>query len=69
MSEVVDCRGLSCPEPVILARSALQGSTDSPVTVIVSNAVARDNVSRAARSLGREVTVEESGDEFKLLIK
>lgn len=68
MSETVDCRGLSCPEPVMLARKALENQGEEEVTVIVSNTVARDNVSRAARSMGRKVEVKESGDDFKLTI-
>ncbi len=66
MSEIVDCRGLSCPEPVMQARQALQQAPEDTVTVIVSNAVARDNVSRAANSMGWQVTVEEDGEDFKL---
>ena len=60
MSEIVDARGLSCPQPVILARRALAQST--AVTVIVDNATARENVERMARSLGHPVQVEERAD-------
>lgn len=68
MAEAVDCRGLSCPEPVMQARQVLQQTSRGTVTVIVSNAVARDNVSRAANSMGWKVEVEEDGDDFKLNI-
>ncbi len=68
MSEFVDCRGLSCPEPVMLARQALQKAADDTVTVIVSNAVARDNVTRTAKAMGRKVEVEEEGEDFKLYL-
>ncbi len=66
MSELVDCRGLSCPEPVMLAREAMQNAESGPLTVMVSNAVARDNVSRTAKSMGWKVEVEEEGENFKL---
>ncbi len=69
MSEIVDCRGLSCPEPVMPARQALQQAPESTLTVIVSNAVARDNVTRAAKSMGWQVAVDEDGENFKLSIK
>ena len=68
MAGVVDCRGLSCPEPVIEARQALQQASGGSVTVVVSNAVARDNVTRAANSMGWQVKVEEDGEDFKLSI-
>jgi len=68
MPELVNCRGLSCPEPVLLARQALQEAGENEVEVVVSNAVARDNVARAAKGLGWNVTVEEEGEDFKLKI-
>ena len=68
MAGVLDCRGLSCPEPVIEARQALQQASGGTVTVVVSNAVARDNVTRAASSMGWQVNVEEDGEDFKLSI-
>ena len=68
MAESADCRGLSCPEPVVLARQALQQAKDIIVTVTVSNAVARDNVSRAAKSMGWKVNVETDEDYFILNI-
>lgn len=68
MPDIVDCRGLSCPEPVMQARQALQEASGEIITVVVSNAVARDNVSRAAKTMGYRVAVEEDGEDFKLTI-
>lgn len=68
MAELVDCRGFSCPEPVLLTRKAIEQASGDKVTVTVSNAVARDNVSRAARSMGWQVAVETDGDDFILNI-
>ena len=68
MAELLDCRGLSCPEPVMLTRQAIEQASGDKVTVTVSNAVARDNVSRTARSMGWQVTVETDGDDFILNI-
>jgi len=69
MSELVDCRGLSCPEPVMLTRQALQGASGNSITVIVSNAVARDNVSRAAKAMGWQVSIESDVDDFRITIQ
>lgn len=66
MSELIDCRGLSCPEPVLLARRAMQEASGNAVTVLVSSAVARDNISRAAATLGWKAAVESDGDGFRL---
>ncbi|MFY9114584.1 MAG: sulfurtransferase TusA family protein [Dethiobacteria bacterium] len=66
MSETIDVRGLSCPEPVIITRNVLQKTMDKSAVVLVSSSVARDNVTRAARSLGWKVIMEEDGDGYKL---
>ena len=68
MPELLDCRGLSCPEPVLLARQALQEAGENDVEIVVSNAVARDNVTRAAKAMGWNVTVDQEGEDFKLKI-
>lgn len=60
MSKVVDCRGLSCPHPVIQTKQALE-ETDT-MTVIVDNPISRDNVARFGASQGCEVNVEEKTD-------
>lgn len=67
MTIQVDARGLSCPQPVILARSAIQAG-DFPIEVLVETVTSRENVRRAAEKLGCTVQVEEMGDEFKLTL-
>jgi len=68
MSNLVDCRGLSCPEPVMLSRQALQSASGDNVIVIVSNAVARNNVIRSAKSMGWQVSVTDEGEDFRLTL-
>jgi len=60
MTKIVDTRGLSCPQPVILTRRAL--AEVDKVTVIVDNDAARTNVSRMAPKEGCRVEVEEKAD-------
>lgn len=67
--KVVDCRGYSCPEPVIMARNAMLEEGKGCIQVKVSTAVARDNVTRAAKGLGWTVNTEEAGDYFLLDLK
>ena len=68
MSTVVDCRGLACPEPVLLTRQALQNASGNEIKVLVSSAVARDNVTRAAASLGWKLRTAEHEDGFQLTL-
>jgi len=65
MANTVDARGLSCPQPVILARKAIQAGK-FPIEVRVETVTSRENVRRAAEKLGCTVQVEELGDEFRL---
>jgi TusA-related sulfurtransferase len=67
MAHTVDARGLSCPQPVILARKAVQAG-EFPIEVLVETVTSRENVRRAAEKLGCTVQVEEVGDEFKLTL-
>ena len=67
MAHTVDARGLSCPQPVILARKAIQGG-EFPIEVLVETVTSRENVRRAAEKLGCTVQGQEAGDEFKLTL-
>jgi tRNA 2-thiouridine synthesizing protein A len=67
MAHSVDARGLSCPQPVILARNAIQRGT-FPIEVLVETVTSRENVRRAAERLGCTVQVEENEGEFKLTL-
>jgi TusA-related sulfurtransferase len=67
MTHTVDARGLSCPQPVILARNAIQAG-NFPIEVLVETVTSRENVRRAAEKLGCAVQVEDLEDEFKLTL-
>lgn len=64
----VDARGLSCPEPVMLAMNALKTSGGEAVRVLVSSAIARDNVKALAVRKKRAVAVEQVGEDFALTL-
>ena len=63
-SIVVDARGLSCPEPVILTKKAF--STNDAFTVLVDNEVAKENVSRFCENKNAKITVVAEGDDWKI---
>ncbi|HDQ70750.1 MAG TPA: SirA family protein [Chloroflexi bacterium] len=67
MAKQVDARGFSCPQPVIMARQAIQAG-EFPIDILVETVTSRENVKRAAENLGCQVTVEEMGNEFKLTL-
>jgi len=63
----VDARGLSCPQPVILAKKAIEAG-QFPIQVLVETVTSRENVRRMAEKAGYKVAVEQTGEEFKLTI-
>lgn len=53
----LDCRDHKCPHPVVETRRQILAAPGSPLTVLVGDDTARENVSRLARSQGYEVAV------------
>lgn len=62
---MIDARGYSCPEPVIMIKKAME-SGDQSYDMIVDNPTSKENVSRYAHHQGYDVDVTESGEEFTL---
>jgi len=52
MSSIVDARGLSCPQPVILTMNEIKKVKKGEITVLVDTDTSKENVSRAATSQG-----------------
>lgn len=65
----IDCRGMTCPQPVITAKQALEGLEENEFTFIVDNPSSCENVKRFALSQGCSVEVEERGGDFYLHIR
>ena len=63
--KVIDARGLSCPEPVVLLRSAMESNEDA-YQIIVDNHASRENTTRYAQHQGYQVVVAENGGEWTL---
>ena len=58
--KTVDARGLSCPQPVVLAKQAIE--THEQVKVIVDNDTALENVKRLGTKQGCDVKVGKKKD-------
>lgn len=63
--ETLDARGLSCPEPVILIRKAMQ-SKGAAYQMVVDNPASRENVTRYAQHEGYAISVTEHHGEYTL---
>lgn len=68
MTTKVDARGLSCPQPVLQAKKAIE-SGKFPIEVWVDTVTSRENVRRMSEKVGLRVRVEQVGEEFKLVLE
>jgi TusA-related sulfurtransferase len=48
----IDCRGKTCPQPVIMTKDALAQLKEAELTIIVDNPSSSENVERFAQSQG-----------------
>jgi TusA-related sulfurtransferase len=67
MSQQVDARGLSCPQPVLLTKRAIE-KNEFPIEVLVDTVTSCENVRRMVESKKKKIEFEEYEDGFKLMI-
>ena len=69
MSEIVDARGLSCPQPVIITMDKIKEQKSGKIIVLVDTDTSMENVSRAANSRGWQVKeTQEEDDGYRITI-
>lgn len=61
----IDCRGLSCPEPVIRTKRAI-GDNPSSIDVLVDQRAPLENVSRFLKAMKYNVTAKEENGEWRI---
>jgi len=69
MSTMVDARGLSCPQPVLMTMDEMRKAGKGEIVVFVDTDTSRENVSRAATSQGWQVkSVDSEGTGYRVTI-
>ena len=68
MSEQIDARGLSCPQPVVVTHNKMDQIGKGTIEVMVDTATARDNIERKATNQGWQVEIKEKEGEFLLIL-
>ncbi len=66
MSNNIDARGLSCPQPVVLCQKKIKGTSARQFEVIVDTQTACDNISRMAEKNGWDVNIKNEADDIVL---
>jgi len=64
----IDARGLSCPQPVLLAKKGIEKNPEG-IQVLVDNTTARDNIIRFANNSGYKTEVNTQGSGFLLTLQ
>lgn len=68
MEVKIDARGLNCPKPVIETKKAIEGIKEGNIITVVDNLVAKENVSRLAKSLRLHYSVTEVDGNYEISI-
>ena len=65
VEKIIDARGRSCPEPVLMIKKAME-TKEASYCMTVDNRAAAENVTRYARRNGYAMEVERDGDTYIL---
>lgn len=67
--EILDCKGLDCPKPVLKTKNFIESNPDiHAFIVLVDNEAASQNVSRFCKSQGLSVSVQPKDSDFEIQI-
>lgn len=61
----IDARGMSCPQPVLMAKKGLDENPKG-IEIIVDSVTAKGNVERYMKNAGYKVAIKEQDSEFIL---
>lgn len=66
--KTIDTCGMSCPQPVLMTKKALEQNKDG-VEILVDNNTAKQNVTRFLKNAGYRVTESSQGEITSLTAK
>lgn len=70
MDRLVDARGLSCPQPVMLTLKEIKNMSSGEIIVLVDTDTSKENVCRAAQSQGWQIkAVDPEGNGYRITLK
>ena len=70
MAQIVDARGFSCPQPVLMTMQEIKKAGKGRIEILVDTDTSKENVSRAATSQGWLVQdVAEEGSGYRIVIQ
>jgi tRNA 2-thiouridine synthesizing protein A len=67
-SKQIDARGVSCPQPVIMTKKALE-QNQGDVEILVDNSTARNNVERFVKGANLKSEMRELDGEYTIVVR
>lgn len=69
MGNIVDARGLSCPQPVLMTMDEINAVKKGQIVILVDTDTSKENVTRAAKTQGWQVKeVQPEGIGYRITI-
>lgn len=65
---MIDARGLSCPQPVILIQREIKKNAPQQTAIVVDNEAAVQNITRFASSCGYKISRQPDGEDTILTL-
>ncbi|MCJ7705308.1 MAG: sulfurtransferase TusA family protein [Desulfobacterales bacterium] len=69
MSQIIDARGLSCPQPVIMTHKKMKELGKGLLEVFVDTETAKENITRLAQQSGWKIETKQEGGDIRLVLK
>ncbi|HHV46798.1 MAG TPA: SirA family protein [Tissierellia bacterium] len=66
--ERIDARGVSCPQPVLMAKNAVEKSPQE-IGILVDNNTAKNNVSRFLTNKGYKLEYRNEGEDTLIIAR
>ena len=68
--KTIDARGLSCPQPALMTRQAMQQMDHGAIELLVDSGTSRDNCARQAQHAGWRVQIHDEADgSYRLVLE
>lgn len=69
MDNIIDARGRSCPEPIIMTKDEIDKNGSRSFKILVDTQVAVENITRFVEGKGYNTSIDEVNGEFHLNIQ
>lgn len=66
--EKIDTRGMSCPQPVLMTKNAIEKHPEG-LEILVDNNTAKNNVTRFLKNLGYNISYKEEDEDILIIAR